>query len=356
MESMPADKKPFISVLIPTLNAAKVLEGCLKSIDCQNYPRRKFEIIIADGGSTDRTLAIGKKYHARIFKNPLKTGESGKMVALRHARGELVALIDSDNILPDQDWFKKMVLPFTDLQILGSEPWEFTYRKKDPLITRYCALLGANDPYCFFVGNYDKKSVLSGKWTGLKIQSLKLRIRNRKIAKTSKKEWDFLKIKLENRILPTIGANGTVWRRDVLKRIAGGSHYLFDTDIPYLLAKEKPFYFAKVKTGIIHLYCQNFSDFYRKQTRRVKDFYYLEAKKQRQGTYQRQLTKQIYFIFSAVLVLPLVGQAVKGYLRKPDIAWFFHPWFCLATLWIYSTETFFSFFNKSQMARENWHQ
>lgn len=43
-------KFPSISILIPTLNAASVLEGCLKSIVKQNYPKEKIEIIIADGG------------------------------------------------------------------------------------------------------------------------------------------------------------------------------------------------------------------------------------------------------------------------------------------------------------------
>ncbi|MBU3956768.1 glycosyltransferase [Patescibacteria group bacterium] len=53
---------PSISVLIPTLNAASVLGKCLKSIVEQDYPKNKIEIIIAHGGSTDKTLEIAKKY------------------------------------------------------------------------------------------------------------------------------------------------------------------------------------------------------------------------------------------------------------------------------------------------------
>ncbi|MBU1126915.1 glycosyltransferase, partial [Patescibacteria group bacterium] len=270
-------KLTSISILLPTLNAAAVLEECLKSIAFQDYPKNKIEIIIADGGSTDKTLEIAEKHKAKIYKNPLKTGEAGKAVALRKAKGEIVALIDSDNILPDKDWFKRMVEPFSDLQILGSEPWEFTYRKEDSLISRYCSLLGANDPYCYFVGNYDRKSFLSGKWTGINLEE--------------EDKKSFLKVKIKGKVLPTIGANGTMWRRDALKKAIGKNDYLFDTDIPYKLVKKRSFYFAKVKTGIIHLYCKNTSDFIRKQKRRIRDFYYLEKRNEREETYQRQVKK-----------------------------------------------------------------
>lgn len=339
-----SNKLPSISVLIPTLNVGAVLEGCLASIDAQIYPKNKIEIIIADGGSTDRTIEIAKRYKAKIYKNSLKTGESGKAEALRHAKGEIVALIDSDNILPKKNWLKRMVEPFADKQILGSEPWEFTYRKKDSLISRYCALLGANDPYCYFVGNYDRRSVLSGKWTEINMEE--------------EDRGNFLKVKIEGKILPTIGANGTMWRREVLKRAVGKDNYLFDTDIVYKLSRKKPFYFSKVKIGIIHLYCKQVSDFIRKQKRRIRDFYYLETKNEREETYQKQLSKQIYFIFSCVFLFPLFFQTIRGFLKKPDFAWLFHTPACLLTLWIYASELLLLKLNirKVKIDRKNWKQ
>lgn len=319
-----------------------MLRKCLGSIAIQVYPKDKIEIIVADGGSTDGTLAIAEEYGARVYKNSLKTGEAGKAVALKKAEKELVALIDSDNLLPNENWLKRMVEPFADPEIIGSEPWEFTYRKTDSLVNRYCALVGVNDPYCYFVGNYDKKSVLSGQWTGLKIEQ--------------EDKGSYLKVKITNGILPTIGANGTIWRTTVLKRVMRGSNYLFDTDIPYLLARKKPFFFAKVKIGIIHLYCQTLKDFYRKQKRRVRDFYYLEGQNKRQETYQRQISKQLGFTLSVVLVLPIIFQAIKGYLKKSDWAWFFHPLACIITLWLYGSETVLVKFRKVQIDRKEWRQ
>jgi len=63
---------------------------------------------------------------------------------VKHASGEIIALIDSDNILPERDWFARMAAPFDDPEIAGTEPLYYTYRKEDGYITRYCAMLGMN--------------------------------------------------------------------------------------------------------------------------------------------------------------------------------------------------------------------
>lgn len=119
-----AKNYPLISIITPTLNAQSVLEECLRSISEQDYPKDKIEIIIADGGSSDGTLEIAKRYGAKVVPNPLKTAEAGKDAALKHARGELVALIDSDNILPDSKWLKQMVEPLLiHKEAVGSKPW-----------------------------------------------------------------------------------------------------------------------------------------------------------------------------------------------------------------------------------------
>ena len=195
--------EPSISILIPTLNADRVLGKCLAAIAKQDYPKEKIEIIIADGGSTDNTLGVvsklkikNEKLKIKVVGNPLKTAESGKAVALKHAKNELVALIDSDNFLPTKNWLKRMVAPFADPEIIGSEPWEFVYRKGDSLVNRYCALIGMNDPYCYFVGNYDRKSILSGKWTGLEIEQ--------------EEKKDYIKVKIPSGKTP-LKLNYTIW-------------------------------------------------------------------------------------------------------------------------------------------------
>ncbi|MBU3967076.1 MAG: glycosyltransferase [Euryarchaeota archaeon] len=101
------NQNPSISIITPTYNSAKTLTACLESIKNQDY-QGEIEIIIADGDSTDSTLEIARKYTDKIYPNPLKTGEAGKAVGIKHSKGEIIALIDSDNILPTEDWLSRM--------------------------------------------------------------------------------------------------------------------------------------------------------------------------------------------------------------------------------------------------------
>jgi hypothetical protein len=85
---------------------------------------------------------IAKKFGVdRILYNPLRTGEAGKAVGVDAAKNEIILLQDSDNILNDREWLRKMVKPFEDLGIVGAEPFYYTHREKDSLITRYLRCL-----------------------------------------------------------------------------------------------------------------------------------------------------------------------------------------------------------------------
>jgi len=313
---------PKISIIIPTLNSGKILESCLKSIKIQQY--KNIEIIIADGGSVDDTLKIAKKYNCKIFKNSLQTSESGKAIGLKHTIGKYVAFIDSDNILPNTKWLSQMIYPLeNDPKIIGSEPWEFTYRPDAGFIERYSSLIGANDPYAYITGIYDRRNFITKSWTALNL-----------VQKNYKK---YIKIKLEpNKPIPTIGANGTVFRFDFLKDNFNGD-YLFDIDIitQALNKIDKPLYFAKTKNGIIHTYCESsISKFYKKQMRRLKDYY--QFKHLRYFNYQNTISlTNAKFILYTILVFPMIYTTILGYIRKPDIAWFFHPIACIITLYCY---------------------
>jgi hypothetical protein len=52
----------------------------------------------------------------------------------------------------------------------------------------------------------------------------------------------------------------------------------------------------------------------------------------------------------------LLFQAILGYSRKRDVAWFFHVPACLATLAIYGFGKVEGIFTQKEMSRENWKQ
>jgi len=115
--------------------------------------------------------------------------------------------------------------------------------------------------------------------------------------------------------------------------------------------------FAKVKVGILHLYCPDVSTFVRKQNRRIRDYTYYSKKGMRRYPWKRSsLLGLARFVIYCVTVLPLLWQAVRGALRKPDRAWFFHPLACWLTLWIYATGMIRARFSRKAMDRTGWQQ
>lgn len=334
----------FLSIVIPTLNSEKTLGICLDAIRNQSISNDKYEIVIADAGSSDRTLEIAGKFSVdTITNNPLKTGEAGKTAGIKASKGDIIALIDSDNILPDPTWIERMLAPFSDPEVIASEPLEYTWRKTDPSLTRYFALLGMNDPICLFTGNYDRTCAITGKWTNLNIDTVD--------------KGDYLKLNLTANALPTIGANGFLFRRTLLDRVKW-EPYLFDIDILYdHILKKGSVSVAKVKTGIVHLYCSRLRDFSRKQKRRIRDFLYFSQEKERIYPWDSQRkTGIILFCLSTVTFIPLALQMLKGYCRKPDVAWLFHIPVCWTTLFVYGIGTLMKVLGGKQMPvdRSSW--
>ena len=339
---------PSISIIIPTLNASKTLGFCLDSIVIQDYPKERIEFVFADGGSMDETISVIKSKLSAIrytlYANPLKTGEAGKAVGVKNARNEILVFIDSDNILPQRDWLHRMVEPFGDKEIIASEPLEYTYRRSDSYITRYCAMLGMNDPLCYFVGNYDRFSLLSNKWT--------------EVPRNEEDKGRYLKVGFPDvKNIPTIGANGFLIRRDVLLQYNIGE-YLFDVDIICDLIYKNKFKIAKVKIGIIHLYCDKIRQFVKKQRRRIRDYNYynkLGLRKYPWGSIK--IGKLVKFCIYTGLLIPVLLQSFKGFFRKMDFAWFFHPIACLLTLFVYGFNTIKNIFQNTAIeSRQSWKQ
>ncbi len=358
---------PSVSIIIPTLNSERTLRPCLESISMQDYPHRLLEVIIADAGSTDRTLRLVKDFgatsHIRtvIYENALKTGEAGKAVGVKRAKNELVALIDSDNILPDAMWLAKMVKPFEDAQIFACEPIEYTYRREDSYLTRYCALMGLNDPLCYFMGNYDRKNYISLRWTGVPVKGKKIAedpdeaISGETGYLGHNNAFQYIKVELRPEALPTIGANGTIIRRVLIDNLVGD--YFFDIDIIYELVKEGHPFFAKVNVGIIHLFGGNLQTFYRKQIRRVRDYMYFKKESTRSYPWQIQGKKGVVlFVLCCLVLFPLFAQSVMGFLNKRDNAWFLHPVFCWLTIYAYGWGTIASIFSNRALSRAKWTQ
>jgi glycosyltransferase involved in cell wall biosynthesis len=335
---------PLISVILPTLNAARVLDMCLAAIRAQDYPRHRIEIVMADAGSTDGTLDIAARHGVdRIVPNPLRTGEAGKAAAIDASSGDILALVDSDNILDDPSFFSRAAALFHDDTVDAVETPLLDGRTSDSMVNRYCALLGMNDPIAYFLGSYNRYSHLSGRFTGMPLRSC---------AETP----NAFIVEVDPAHVPSFGANGFLVRRRAIEGLAWSPYY-FDIDVFQQMTAAGRGRIAVMKTGIRNLYCDTAAVFRRKQARRIRDYLHHARGNRRTYSYTAiPKSRYVLFVLATVTVLPLLLQSLQGYLRKPDRAWWFHPAACWITLGEYGWGVLRSLAGTAEYDRKGWKQ
>src|SRR5437763_14360203 len=84
---------PFISVIVPVRNEANHVAHTLERLFAQDYPADRFEVLVADGRSTDDTRTIVTALRDRfanlhLLDNPGQLSNAGRNVAAKAARGE----------------------------------------------------------------------------------------------------------------------------------------------------------------------------------------------------------------------------------------------------------------------------
>ena len=106
-----------ISVIIPTYNEEKYVGTCLRSLSNQDYQGR-YEIIISDGSSTDRTVEIARRYGARVVVDKKDTISFGRQAGSRAARYPILAYTDADTSIPS-DWLTQLSKSLQDKHVVG---------------------------------------------------------------------------------------------------------------------------------------------------------------------------------------------------------------------------------------------
>ena len=92
----------MISVIIPTYNSEKTILRLLdKLID--EWVNVKYEVIVVDGCSNDKTLEICKSYPVIIKNNPLVHAAAARNIGIQASKGDICAFIDSDCV-PCDGW------------------------------------------------------------------------------------------------------------------------------------------------------------------------------------------------------------------------------------------------------------
>lgn len=97
--------EPLVSVIIPAFNEEMYIGQCIQALKDQEYPTDRYEIIVIDNGSSDRTVTISIDLGVRI--EVLADGNVGAVrnLGATVAAGDILAFIDAD-CLAEKDWIK----------------------------------------------------------------------------------------------------------------------------------------------------------------------------------------------------------------------------------------------------------
>lgn len=299
---------PRVSVVMPTYNREKHLEKILDSLCRQTYPKDKLEIVIADGYSSDDTIDIAKKYGCIIIQHETIDAEKRRKMAVEKATGDLIFMVDDDNYFPNENILINMVHAMNKENINACEClWQY-YDRGDTIANRYCALVGTVDPSTMYLKRQDHMPYFSNGW----------RSRGNVIKETD----EYLVISFGEGEIPTMGMNGFLAKKEDILACAIGDTIMHMEICSYLMENgHKKFIFMKDYFG--HDCVTTQKQIISKAERNIKR-YNIDGQERRMN-YEMSLSKMIKLgLILGTFVIP-TKDAIKGFIKVRDVAWFLHP-------------------------------
>ena len=295
----PEDSYPRVSFIMPTLNVEALLDNALASITRQTYPRSRYEIILADAHSTDRTREIAKQYGGIVLDDNGKNMEEGKRLALGHAKGEYIVFVDADNEISHPDYIELAVKALAaNPQALGVEAY---YPPSDKM-SSFCAylshLLHISDPIAWLMS---RKPLL--------------------VARDGEVErWTLP----EGSYAYPLGANGFVFRRADLESVKADEHFQDTHAAMHLMHAGKREWLRIQGRGVHHYYVQTLWKFVQKRRRATVHF--LQVQEEMPVNWMRE-KPPVPLWLAAVYCVTFVGPAwhtLVGIVRDGDVRWLWH--------------------------------
>lgn len=114
-----------LSIVIPCLNEAKVISGCLESL--LNQVEKPLEVLIIDNGSTDKTYENAQKFKKRFQEQNVQfrvmryskgNQTDARNLGVRESKGSIIGSLDADS-WAKKDWIQKIKMHLKDQNIIG---------------------------------------------------------------------------------------------------------------------------------------------------------------------------------------------------------------------------------------------
>lgn len=311
---------PKISLVTCTYNGDRIIREFLEHIFMQDYPKNKMEMIIADGGSTDKTLEIIKEFQEKypkvikLFHNE-KRFPDGKGMGVdtfsRKAIGEMILLMDQDNILVQKNWISGMVQILIDNKNILGVQTRMAIPNKGSAIDKYFAAVAIEDPFAI---PYSLNAQI---------------VFNPQKFKYSK-EGKFFVYTADKNNFYYAGGNGFLMRK---KEYLESGGYTQDIDNFYRMALSKKKYKIAVPKNLklYHKSSVSFKHLIEKRTFYIghylmenyqdRDFYWFDMKKNNFS----QNFRFIKNVFNNLILIPNIYDALRMYSKRRESFWLVHP-------------------------------
>ena len=267
-----------LSIIVPTKNLNdENLIDLNRSIQMQDFPKDQLEVLIISEG----------------------TSESAKAIGIKQAKGEVVCFMASDNELMNRNTLWNGYVYASEHGAAYTAYYH--YDRNDNVLNRYFALLGGNDPLAYYMGKNDRLSqAFPAKHLAhdCTIGDNGYFIRKRHIEKTDLDNYYHIDNAIEaSRNISTKVFTHSIWHK------TGGNLFSF-------LAK-------RYRYGLQHAFNSN------------RRWHLVNFSK------PGDIWKLVLFILFSFTLLEPLFVSIRGYLVKPDRAWFMHPIVTLAMASMY---------------------
>lgn len=285
---------------MPTLNASALLENCLQAIARQTYPRERYEILLADGGSKDGTQEMGRKFGAIVIDDRASRNmEESKRVALGRAKGEFILFVDADNELTHSDYLKLAVEALSaNRQALGVEANYPPSSKMTSLCAYLTHLLHISDPLCWLMA----------------VNPL-LVARDGEVERWTLPEGSYSY---------PLGANGFLFRKADLDAVKADEKFQ-DTHVAMFLMRAGKREWLRIRgRGVHHYYITTLWNFVQKRRRATVHF--LRVQESMPVNWMKE-KPPVPLWLAGVYCVTFVGpvwHTVRGLVRDHDVRWLWH--------------------------------
>lgn len=108
---------PVLSIVMPVYNEEKFISQTLQQLFEQDYPPDRFEILVVDGMSTDRTQsivsAISQQHdNIHLLKNFQQRSSAGRNIGFKAAKGDYCVVVDGHCFIPDSMFLRNIATAF----------------------------------------------------------------------------------------------------------------------------------------------------------------------------------------------------------------------------------------------------